>query len=232
MKPRPVIIGFCLALCVATIAGVAVQGRRLDALRAEEQQLQLEIQKLNFNPAGPEIRPDESNRARTRPSISPSSELLRLRNQVSLLSRRQRELAAVPAENERIHARLAEARTNAANALPPGYVRRSEARFSGYMEPEATLQTMLWAIQNRDFTNLMASFTPEIAGEFQKELERTGKTAEEFFKGSEVLPGMNVVSRNSTTNDLMELQVEIVPGQGTQTIRFRQVNGEWKMDSH
>jgi hypothetical protein len=232
MKPRPVSIGICLALCVATIAGVAVQGRRLDALRADEQQLQLEIQKLNANPAGPEIRPDEANRPGTRPSISPSSELLRLRNQVSMLSRRQRELAAVLAENDWIRARLAEARTNAANVLPQGYIRRSEARFVGYATPEDTLQTMLWAMQKRDVTNLMASVTPEIAREMQKDMERTGKTSEEFFKGSEAISGLNVVGHNTTTNDLIELQVEIVPGEDARTIRFRLINDQWKMDSH
>ena len=220
MKARPVIIGMCLAVCVVTLGGVAVQARRLDALRVEEQQPQLEIQPL------------ETNRVVTRPTPSPSSELLRLRNQVSMLSRRQRELVAVPVENERLRARLAEARTNVANVLPPGYIRSSEARYLGYATPEDTLQTLLWAMQNRDITNLIASVTPEIARQMQKDIFQTGKTPEEFFKESRVPPGMNVVSRNSTTNDLIELQVEMVPGEGPRTMRFRQINGEWKMNSH
>ena len=232
MKPRIVIIGICLALGVATIAGVTVQSRRLDGLRADQQQLQLEIQKLSSGLSRPETQPDGSNGVRTRPSASPSPELLRLRNQVSLLSRRQRELAGVPVENERLRARLASARTNAANVLPPGYIRKSEARFAGYATPEDALQSMLWAMQNRDFTNLMAAFTPEIARQMQKEIERTGKTPEEFFKDSEALPGMNIVNRKVETNDLIELQVEIVPGQDAQPIRFRQINGQRKMDSH
>jgi hypothetical protein len=219
MKPRSVIIGVCLTLCVATIAGVAVQGRRLEALRAKEQQLQLEVQSV------------ETNHVVMRPSTSPSSELLRLRNQVSLLSQRQRELAAVPEENERLRARFAAARTNAANVLPPGYIRKSEARFVGYASPEDTLQTMLWAIQHHDFTNLVGSFTPAIAREMQEGMERTGQTAEQFFKGWEVVPGMSVVSRNTVSNDLVELEVAIAPGDA-KTIPFRIINGEWKMDSH
>lgn len=232
MKPRVLIIRICLTLCVLTIAGVAVQGRRLDALRAEDQQLRLEIQKFSSDPARPDTQPDESSDTGTRPSTSPSSELLRLRNQVSMLSRRQRELAAVPAENERLRARLTEARTNAANTLPPDYIRKSEARSVGYATPENTLQTMLWALQNRDFASLRASFTPEKALELDEELERTGKSAEQFFEGADAFPGMSIVSRNSATNDLVELQVEIVPGQDSQTLQFRLINGEWKMDSH
>jgi hypothetical protein len=232
MKSRGFIIGICLALCGATIAGVAMQGRRLSDLRAEEQKLQLEIQSLKVTPAQPELQPAEFNDAGTRPTASPSPELLRLRNQVSLLSRRQRELAGVAAENERLRAGMVGGRTNAATALPPGYLRKSEARFAGYATPEDTLQTALWAMQNRDFTNLMASFTPGIAREMQKGMEQTGQTAEEFFKGWEMLPGLNVVSRNPTTNGLIELKVEMVPGQDSLPFRFRQLNGEWKIDSH
>ena len=210
MKPRPVIIGICLAFCVATLAGVAVQARRLDALRAEEQQLQSEIQMV------------ETNGVVTRPSISPSSELLRLRNQVSMLSRRQRELAAVPAVNEWLRSDMATRGT-------------SEARFVGYATPEAALQTMTWAIQNHALTNLLGSLTPASALAMRRSMKnQTDATIEEVVRKWQLPSRMNLVNRITVAEDIVELQVEFVPadppGSPPGNLRFRLINGEWKFE--
>lgn len=231
MNSRSIIIGLCMACCAVTVAGVLVQGRRLNELRAEECQLQLEAQGLSPNATRPQPQPGDTNAAATTSTLSPSPELLRLRNQVSMLRRRQRELAAVPAENERLRAGSTASRTNAP-AAPPGFIRTSEARSVGYSSPEATLQTMLWSLQNRDFASLRASLTPEQALELDRGLEQSGKVTEKFFEGAADLAGMNIIGRNSATNDLIELQVEVEPGKVSQTLLFRLINGEWKMDSH
>lgn len=222
MKPRLIIIGICLAFCVATIAGVMVQGRRLDDLRVEEQQLRLEIQKLNSIQAGTGIQPAEADLAGTRPSISPSSELLRLRNQVSMLSRRQRELAAVPAINEWLRSGLATKGT-------------SEARFVCYATPEAALQTMTWAIQNHELTNLLGSLTPASALAMRQSMkDQTNATIEEVVRKWQLPPRMNLVNRTTVAKDLVELQVEFVPGNPPGSppgnLRFRLINGEWKFE--
>ncbi|MSU58001.1 MAG: hypothetical protein EXS35_07455 [Pedosphaera sp.] len=137
----------------------------------------------------------------------------------------------MPAENEKIRARLAAARTNAVKALPAGYIRKSNARFAGYTTPEATVESMLWAMQHRDFPKVLASLSPEMAGEMRKGIEEGHTTIERIFDDAEKLPGLNVVGRNVTTNGLIELVIEIVPGEHTRTTRFRQINGEWKIDS-
>lgn len=210
MKARPVIIGFCLILCAASIAGVAVQARRLDALRTKEQQLQLEIQ------------PVETNRVVTRPSTSPSVELLRLRNQVAMLGRRQRELVAVPAVNEWLRSGLATRGT-------------SEARFVGYATPEAALQTMIWALQNHKLTNLLGSLTPASASAMRQSMkDQTDATIEEVVRKWQLPPRMNLVNRTTLAKDLVELQVEFVPGDPPGSplgnLRFRLINGEWKFE--
>ena len=230
MKPRTLIIGVSLSICGLTITGVVLQARQLDALREEGQRLRQKLKHLRDEEAR-----TVSSAAVTKQAVSPPSlELLRLRNQVSQLLRRQRELANVQTENERLRTRIATARTNAANGLPLGYIRKSEARNMGYTSPEATLQTLLWAIQNRDFTNLVASFTAESAREMQEQMKRSGNSVAEFFKDAEFLPGFNVLNRVATGDDALELKVEIVPGNGAyaQPMRFRLINGEWKMESH
>ena len=45
--------------------------------------------------------------------------------------------------------------------LPPGYIRKSEARMVGYSTPDDTLQSFLWAIQNRDLTNVLQALAPD-----------------------------------------------------------------------
>lgn len=229
MKSRTLVIAGCLAVCGLSIAGAVLQARQINGLREEGERLQQQLRDLQD-----EQTARASSSAIAEPALgSPSSELLRLRNQVSQLMRRERELAGLQVENERLRIQAASARTNAAKPLLPGYIRKSEARNLGYTTPEATLETMLWAIRVRDFTNLLAAFTSEIAGKMQREMERSGRTLEEFFRDAEALPGMRPVDRTMPDDDTIELKVEIVPGSGAevQPMRFRRVNGEWKMDS-
>ena len=100
--------------------------------------------------------------------------MLRLRNEVHQLTGRQRELAGERDENERLHAQVAARATNApaADGLPPGYILRSKAQFLGYSTPEDTIQSVLWAMQNRDFTNLLQAMTPESAKKLQAQVQR------------------------------------------------------------
>jgi hypothetical protein len=229
MKSRALIICACVAVCGLSVAGVVRQGRQLDALRVEGARLQQELQGLQDEQP---VRAITSAAAKTVTS-SPSPELLRLRNQVSQLARRERELAGVTAENARLQTRIASARTNATIALPAGYIRAATARNLGYASPEASLETLLWAIRNRDFTNVLASFSPRLALDLQKEVEREQMTVDKFFERADALPGFNVLERGAVSNDIVELKLEISPASSGvgEPMRFRLFNGEWKVDS-
>lgn len=230
MKPRTLIICASLTACGLSIAGVVLQARQLDALRGEGQQLQERLKNLREE----QVRRANSSEV-VKPVISsPSSELLRLRNQVSQLARRERELAGVAVENQRLRGQVAAAVTNAAKALPSGYIRKSAARYLGYTTPEATLETMLWAIRSDDITNVLAAFSPEIAEQMQQKLMRDEKFAEQFFKGAQALPGFHVLDRVATDSNTMELKVSITPNNSDEArpMRFRLISGEWKVDEH
>jgi len=83
--------------------------------------------------------------------------LLRLRNEVSRLTGRKRELTGALTENESLRAQLARRATNspAGTGLPAGYIRKNQAKMAGYNTPEDTIQSLLWALNNRDFPNLL-----------------------------------------------------------------------------
>jgi hypothetical protein len=216
---------------LATFAGVLLKKQELANLRSEQQSFIAQlgtpsdaaspVSEATTKPAGP------------RQPATPSLELLRLRSEVARLTGRRRELAAVRDENERLRAQVAASRTNmsAGNALPPGYVRKSDARFVGYNTPADTIQSLLWAIQNRDITNMMEAFTPEEARQLQKETQRSGE--EEFFKNASIVPGMRIRSQQQMPDGSIEMEVEMVPGEPLpERMRLRQVNGQWKLQSH
>jgi hypothetical protein len=159
-------------------------------------------------------------------------ELLRLRNEVTRLTERRRELASERAENERLRAQVASQGTNGPGGfqLPPSYVRKSEARMMGYITPDDTLQTLLWAARNHDWTNVLQAFTPEAAKELRVRAGESQQSIEAFFRDEVALPGMAVISRKQDTNDgLTYLEVEVMPGMEHAEISLKQINGQWKI---
>jgi hypothetical protein len=141
-------------------------------------------------------------------------------------------LASVGVENQRLRAQVANGATNAPTGapLPAGYLRKSEARMVGYNTPDDTLQSMLWAMHNRDFTNLLQALTPEAVRQIQAQATRSGRGLESFFQGTEIIPGFNIVSREPQPDGSISLKAEIAPGLPFVPVKLRQINGEWKME--
>jgi len=218
MKTRALIIVTSLTVCGLSVGGAAWQGRQLRDLREAGRRLNEQLQSLHTrtntlsSPATPTIPT----------GASPSAELLRLRNQVSQLARRERELAGVKMANSQLPAQ-ANPQTNAAK-LPASYVRTSEARNLGFATPEATLETFLWAHHNHDLTVLLACYPPQDAATIKQDYEKDDGR----FKGP---PGINVIERRQKSDDSVELVVEFVPGSGAEgfPLPLRRINGEWKL---
>jgi hypothetical protein len=96
----------------------------------------------------------------------------------------------------------------------------------GCSTPEDTVQTVLWAIQNRDMATLLTVLTPEAAEKLQAQMD--GK--QDFFQGSEAIVGVNVVSRQQLADGSIELMVDANNDSHPQPIRFRLINGQWKAE--
>ena len=228
MKPRTFIICASVTVCGLTVAGVVLQARQLGVLRGEGQRFRQELQRSRDEQVSPVS-------ADTKPIVSsPSAELLRLRNQVSQLSMRQRELAGVETENARLRAQVEMALTNATTKVAPqGFIRKANARNLGYATPEATLETFFWAMQNRDFGRLVESCTPEVAAKFKRDLERGGKSEKEFIDIIDRIGGFYIVERTVVREDFVELTVVMLRGNDAKSspMQFQRINGEWKSES-
>ena len=217
MKPRPFLIGLSLTASVAMLGAVAIQRLQVVDLRAEQQQ-KLAGATAPTDPTPPQVA--------SSPSVS--REVLQLRNQVGQLRRRRDELLPVRAEHDRLVLELAARATNA-SGLPRNFIRKSEARLVGYNSPEATLQSFLYAIRNRDLTNFFQAFTPEGVSQLKSQGLESPDRLEKLFDDSQDLIGLSILDQKRQ-QDLISANVQILPGVPATPILFRLVNGQWKMD--
>jgi len=233
MSVRGRLAGYLVIVCVAILWGVSAQRTQLAGLRAGHQHLLVQMAMREGNLASPGTAEAAGAGSASVPaSPAPAPELLRLRNEVTRLTERRRELAGVRAENEQLRAQLAARGTNdpGKSQSPPGYVFKSQARFVGYNTPEDTVQSMLWAVRNHDLTNLLQAYTPEAAQKIQGELARSPGLIEEWFRLSADVPGVRVPDGYKTNADTIYLGLEFVPGLSGTSIPLRQTNGQWKLD--
>jgi hypothetical protein len=225
------LIGFLFVVCLTTLWGVWGQRNQLAGLRAEQRQLL--SQQASNSPASLTAADAGAALSGTPPpALVVTPELLRLRSEVTRLTERRRELEGVRAENERLLARVASRGTNGPGGfqLPPGYIRKSEARMVGYNSLDDTLQSLLWAARNHDLTNLLQAFTPEGAEELRAQAGESRESIKDFFSKSAALVGMRVVKREQAASDgSVAVEVEVMPDMPLAQISFRQINGQWKI---
>jgi len=230
MTNRSLVAIFAIAVCLSSVWAVCLQRQQLTTLRAEQQQMP--AQGSASGAALAENHESESPKESPASSVETvSPELLRLRSQVTQLSARQRELAGVVEEAERLRAQLVRASTNATGGapLPPGYIRKAQAQFVGYSTPEDTIQSFLCALQKHDVTKLLQALTPEMAQKLQNQFQNS-EPAEDFFKATDPLPGLAIRSRQTLPDGSVELQMEVTPGVPPEKFRAHAINGEWKLD--
>jgi len=219
MKLRPFLIGLSLTAGVAMLGAVALQRLQVLELRAEQQQKLADATAPAEAPPPPQV---ESS-----PSVS--REVLQLRNQVGQLRRRHDELLPVRAEHDRLVLELAARGTNA-SSLPRNFIRKLDARLVGYNSPEATLQSFLYAIRNRDLTNFLQAFTPEGVSRLKSQGLESPDRLEKLFDDSQGLIGLSILEREQQQPDVIVANVQILPGLPPDKVFFRLVNGQWKMD--
>ena len=233
MNRRVLLGGFFVVACLANLWGVWGQRSQLAGLRAEHQQVLAQLAaRADRSASTGTAEPAGPSPVTPQPALVATPELLRLRNEVTRLTERRRELAGERAENERLRGQLASRGTigPAAFQLPPGYIRKSEARLVGYNTPDDTLQSLLWAFQNHDLTNVLQAFSPELAEKALAELARSDRPIEELFAQGTSFPGVRIVKREpDASNGAMTVEVEVVPGEPGPRLTFRQTNGQWKI---
>lgn len=210
-------------LAMALIAGAGWQQRNLTELRAKHQQIISELEKPQDSSEATQI-PIES-------PIDPSAhvELMRLRNEVTQLMQRKQALNNIESEHQRLQVQISGRGTNS-NTLPAGYILRRDAKWMGMNTPENTLQSFLWAIQNRNAETLFQLLTPEDAKQLKDQIDESGKGPEEFFIASP--PGARSLQQTNLSDGSIEMEVEFLPGVsgGNIKVRFHRLDGGWRMD--
>jgi hypothetical protein len=209
MKNRNRFIWLLSAIALAAMASVCIEGKELSQLRSGRAAL-LSGESNASEPV--ETTPPPEGLAS--PSGDQQSELLRLRNEISQLNRRKKELANISAENSRLKAALQT--KSAASKGVPGYIRRSEAVMAGFARPEDTLQTFLWAVRNGDTNTLFQTFTPQLRPSRLEDLD--------------AFIGMGITARTNLPDGAIRLTVHIASDLPAIGIVLRDFNGVWKMD--
>jgi len=212
MNPRIINTAVPL-LCLALLWAVFTQQRHVTRLRVEKQQVM-----DGFAPADANV----SDEPATRPAAAASPELLRLRNEVAQLTARRKELATVRTENERLQARVAERATNAAVARSVSYLRKSDAQFAGYNTPENTMQTVLWAIQNRDITSLTQAFSSEM-------LEHMPRDGQHLFDDADKITGLTILGRTQMPDGSVQLEIMDNRSDAVEKVPLFLINGQWRI---
>ncbi len=229
MNKREFITVLAAIVCVGSVWAVLVQRQQLVSLRLEQQQRLQATSAPDDSPVSAPTAPTADAQDAGASAQTNSSELLRLRSQVTMLAGRKRELAGAAQQTERLRAQLAALTANAAaNPLPPGYVRKSQAHNAGYNTPDDTLQTFLWALNNHDLTNLIQTLTASAAESLQNQIQRRGDSVDNFFKGVDPLPGLAIRNRQTNPDGSVQVQVEFAPG-ATENFRLEAINGQWKL---
>ena len=228
---KAILIVLTIGVCIALIVAVKKQRDQLGELTAEQAQVLAQL--ATPVEASMSVAPANDQSA-SQVAHSPSMELLKLRAEGARLGNRKRELANVPAESERLQGQVSPRGTNAPGVfvLPPGYIKKSEAKFVGYNTPEETIQSLLWAIQNRDAAKFLEAYDSKKAKQVEARMQ-SRDSIEEFFKEADSLPGMHILGREAGEDGQVVLKVAIMPGDELQAaqIHFTQIGGKWKIAS-
>ena len=134
-------------------------------------------------------------------------------------------------ENERLRAELSRRSPNPPSdkGLPPGYIRKGQAKMAGYNTPADTIQTFLWSLQNHDLPTLLQSFTPEAAQRMKALSEEGGRSIEEFFREADAFVGIGISGQEQLPDGSIQINAQVTPDMPPLPMRLQKNNGQWKL---
>jgi cell division protein FtsB len=208
---------------VALIAGLAVQTLRLSQSVAKNHQLERQIADLQTAATAIEHSAAPAN---SLPAGEDSAELLQLRNQAAQVIQLRAQVAQLRAENQQL--RAAPRPAEAAAVVP-----RESWAFAGYATPEAALQSLLFAMSQRDQNAFVEALSPEEAARHSEQLQdkTPEQIAEKWSRQTEKitrLTGYRILDRDELSPEEMVLVVYAGPGQGLLPMQMKKVGEQWK----
>jgi hypothetical protein len=172
-------------------------------------------------------------------SLTPEelSELLRLRGQVGRLRQSDKEEAQLEAANAQLRAARAAWEKQVAEArAAPNFWAKDQLAFAGYAEPEATLKTVLWAMNTGDVKSYLAGWASgdDVNVLFEGELRDKDET--ELAKGRKSLAaalgpsiGFHILDKQVKSPDQVILNLSF-DGEGkARKFVVQKTGNEWKL---
>jgi hypothetical protein len=178
-------------------------------------------------------------RAEAAQSLAPEelSELLRLRGQVGRLRQTDKEEAQLEATNAQLRAARAAWEKQVAEArAAPNFWAKDQLAFAGYAEPEATLKTVLWAMNTGDVKSYLAGWASgdNVDALFEEKLRDKDET--ELAEGRKSLAatlgpsiGFHILDKKVKSPDQVILNLSF-DGEGkARKFVVQKAGNEWKL---
>lgn len=234
---RRIAAGCFLLACLVTvglqIGRLKQQRREIDWLEAQLQQTQQQLDELLG-------RQSRALQTAPRPlSDAEKEELLRLRNQAAQLKAATNEteqlrsqVRQVAADNELL--RAAQARVAANLSSPAALVDtfpKENWTFAGYATPEASLQSVAWAMSQGDSQTFLAGLTPEERARVEKGWRNKSpeQIGEEGRREMNQVSGFRILERRQIAEDQMVLTVYANGKGDTAEMLLQRIGNEWKV---
>jgi hypothetical protein len=229
-----------LCLVVTALAvGLFLSERKRAALLAENEVLR---QQLETSSAADSTSPTASSENSVPPSTN-TAELIRLRGEVVTLRQQKTELEKVRVENQNLRnaqaqnvAGLAAQKAQPTQpAVQPRHLSREQWAFAGYENPEAALQSVLWAGLSGNADALLAGVTPEQLERMRNE-DNGNKTEAEVLqrlaKQLSNIKSYQILKTDLKSADDATLFLYIDGAEGseqTPRMKMRRVGNTWRL---
>lgn len=221
-----------LILIAATAA--LINWRRAAILSADNDQLRLKIESLEVDVTGSsnlvEIARTQSDKLRTQ-----TSELMKLRNEVTQLRGGAKKIEDFTSENQRLQAELANLKSSqgtaqATNSARAEHFPRESWSFAGYASPEAALVSAIWSMKEGNPKSYLESLAPteqeRMAEVWQNKTE--GEVAEKHKNDVASISGIRVLESQNVGAGEVVMNVLLEGVERVEKIRMNQVGQDWK----
>jgi hypothetical protein len=215
-----------------------INWRKASLFRVDNEELRLRVDALQAESEST-TRLLEINRAHIEKIKSQTSELMTLRNEVTLLRGDSKAAEALAAENDKLRKGLAEVRsvTDVASVQPTGVAGerdnfpREHWTFAGYSSPEDAMISAIWAMREGDRSRYLESLTPQ---EQERMIEvwvanDGGAAVDEKHRDlTATISGLKILERQNMAPGEIVMSV-FLEGQGRmEKIRMNLVGEQWK----
>lgn len=235
-----------LFLSVVLAGGLAVvavlQYENLSKLRTENESLRQQLDEWSKARAAQPNSAAAANDAAAREQLS---ELLKLRAEVTQLRGQTNEIASLRARNEKLLASVKEkeatwaaqpkpsAKKSPEDALPQDIHPKESWAFRGYGTPDATVESVSWAMLHGDEAAFLAAFSPEMLAKIQPGMDGGGfsRVMSKIDTGE-----FRILDRQTLSDDVMVLTVYTTRKDSSgnyvgnsEDTTFKKIDGVWKV---